>query len=455
MIPPLDHRLDLTDAGELARLLERAGLRHETCGPKAEMFATAARKLLEEAPQRGPKTLRAFFVPGRIEVLGKHTDYAGGRSLVAAAERGFCLVAVERDDSRVRIRDLQAREIETFDISPELTPRAGHWMNYPMTVARRVARNFPGANRGVDVAFGSDLPPAAGMSSSSALIIAMFLAMADANRLWERPELTENLKNLIELAGYLAVVENGLSFGSLSGDRGVGTFGGSQDHTAILCSRPKRLGEYSYCPTRFQRSPALPDGYVFAVGSSGVAAEKTGAAMERYNRASAAAAGCAELWRQETGGDEPHLAAIVSGSPDAAGRMARMLRSNEELLGRFEHFLVENEQLLPAASDALEQGDVDAFGRLVDRSQRAAEELLGNQIEETSYLAASARSLGAAAASAFGAGFGGSVWALVETARLAPFLSDWARSYHDRFPQRAETSAFFSTAAGPAAFQLC
>ncbi len=43
-----------------------------------------------------PRREAAFFVPGRIEVLGKHTDYAGGRSLLCAAEQGFCLVAAAR-----------------------------------------------------------------------------------------------------------------------------------------------------------------------------------------------------------------------------------------------------------------------------------------------------------------------------------------------------------------------
>jgi len=65
-------------------------------------------------------------------------------------------------------------------------------------------------------------------------------------------------------------------------------------------------------------------------------------------------------------------------------------------------------------------------------------------------LAATARQSGAAAASAFGAGFGGSVWALVPTDRVSEFLAQWQRSYLDRFPQHEPQAAFFSTAAGPA-----
>jgi len=90
----------------------------------------------------------------------------------------------------------------------------------------------------------------------------------------------------------------------------------------------------------------------------------------------------------------------------------------------------------------------------VDRSQEAAETLLGNQVPETIHLAASARAAGAAAASAFGAGFGGSVWALVELARGGQFLAAWAEDYRRRFPREARSAAFFLTAAGPAAFRV-
>ena len=113
-----------------------------------------------------------------------------------------------------------------------------------------------------------------------------------------------------------------------------------------------------------------------------------------------------------------------------------------------EHFLLENEEILPAAGDALAAGDLDAFGRLADASQRGAERLLGNQVPQTIHLAASARRHGAAAASAFGAGFGGSVWALIEAERAGRFLADWSEDYAGAFAAtapRADTcAAFFS-----------
>lgn len=94
-----------------------------------------------DAGATGTQPEMTFFVPGRIEVLGKHTDYAGGRSLLAAVDRGIRVTAVARDHAGVTITDRRARERITFPIDPALEIPAG-WAAYPMTVARRLARNF-------------------------------------------------------------------------------------------------------------------------------------------------------------------------------------------------------------------------------------------------------------------------------------------------------------------------
>jgi galactokinase len=292
-------------------------------------------------------------------------------------------------------------------------------------------------------------------------MVGVFLALGHINGLPDEPGFQNNIRSLTDLAGYLGTVENGQTFGSLKGDRGVGTFGGSEDHTAMLCSLPGRVSQYAYCPVRLERTIPLPSGYTFAVAVSGVAAEKTGAAMEDYNTASRLAAGLAGLWRDSTGRSDPHLAAILASGPEALTRLREVVggagilgTGSGKLARRLEHFVAENEQILPAAGDSLEQGDITEFGRIVSQSQQAAEALLGNQIPETSYLASSARECGAVAASAFGAGFGGSVWALVEKDRQAPFLKLWAETYRSRFPERAHQASFFQTGAGPPAMRI-
>jgi galactokinase len=273
--------------------LHASGLEAGAASVKGSLFARAVDALPADASAAPPA---AFFVPGRIEVLGKHTDYGGGRSLLCAVEQGFCVVARPREDRRVRVRNASTGELAEWAFGPDIQPRRSHWSNYPATVVRRVARNFPDASVGVEIAFASDLPAASGMSSSSAFMIGIFLALAEVNRLAATATYRADISSAEALAAYLATIENGRSFGALRGDRGVGTFGGSEDHTAILCCRPATLSQFRFAPVTLERNVPMPPDHVFVVAFSGVLAEKTGAALDTYNLASRSAARVLEIW---------------------------------------------------------------------------------------------------------------------------------------------------------------
>lgn len=432
----------------MASRLADAGLSADESEPKVALYARALAAL-----RAGVRQPRLWWVPGRIEFLGKHTDYAGGPSLVCAIERGFAVAAVPRSDRCIRIVDAHSGESVEANLRAELVPPRDHWSNYPFTVARRVARNFPESLIGSDLAFASDLPPAAGLSSSSALIVATFFALADANELANRAEYVETIRNVEDLAGYLGSVENGSGFRGLAGDDGVGTRGGSQDHTAILCARPSRLAQYVFAPIRFERAVPLPDEHLFVVAVSGVVAAKTGTALVRYNNAAATAAIALDAWRAATGGRAATLAAALGELPNAMERFRAAVDDRPELVDRVEQLDIES-RIVRAAGDALADGDLSRLGKLVDQSQATAERLLGNQVPETIELACSARELGAVAASAFGAGFGGSVYALVSASDAEAFRRRWMERYATTFPNRRRQATFFVTRAGPAATAL-
>jgi galactokinase len=433
---------------DLVARLSAAGLSARESEAKTLLYSRALESLGASA-----REARLWWVPGRIEFLGKHTDYAGGPSLVCAIERGFAVAAVPRGDRCMRIVDARSGESGEAELRPELVAPRDRWSNYPLTVARRVARNFPGPLVGIDVAFASDLPPAAGLSSSSALVVATFLALADANELSNRAEYRDAIRSVEDLAGYLGSVENGSGFRRLAGDDGVGTRGGSQDHTAILCARPGALMQYVFAPMRFERALPLPDENVFVVAVSGVVAAKTGSALARYNHAAATAAAALEAWRGATGSRAATLAAALGESSNAMERFRAVLDDRVELVDRVEQLDIES-RIVRAAGDALMAGDFGELGTLVDESQASAERLLGNLVPETIELASSARHLGAVAASAFGAGFGGSVYALVRRSEAEEFRRRWAARYGERFPSHVADASFFVSRAGPPATAL-
>ncbi len=455
---------------EIAATLRAAGMSEREAVAKERLLARCIEGLgaagrdatiRSRSPAGAVSGPAAYFVPGRIEVLGKHTDYAGGRSLLCALERGFIAAVHPRSDSTVRVIDARLGEARELALDPELDVPSGDWATYIAASVRRIARNFPRARRGADIVFASDLPPASGMSSSSALSTAIFLALDGVNALHADPDYRAAIDSREALAGYLATIENGQSFGPLTGDLGVGTFGGSEDHTAILCCRSGVVSRYAFAPVRAEGEIPFPASHVFVVAYSGIAADKGSTAQGRYNELSLAVRRIVELWNAATRRSDLSLADALESAPDAAARMRELLHgarledfTSPRLVQRLDQFLIESYDIIPRASEALARCDVGAFGALVDRSQRCAESMLHNQVPQTIALARLARDGGADAASAFGGGFGGSVWALVGAGRAEEFTSRWRRTYADAFPGAAADAEFVVTRPGPGAIAL-
>jgi galactokinase len=374
-----------------------------------------------------------LWVPGRLEVFGKHTDYAGGRTLVSAVPRGFAMAIRRRSDTRMRVVDagrVESASFETDSAAAMMPAVSKGWRHYVQTVLNRLARNFPSAALASDIVLASDLPRASGMSSSSALMVGVAAALGRMARLEDRPEWRENIQSPLDAASYYACIENGLSFGTLAGDSGVGTHGGSEDHAAIVTGEAGRLSAFSFVPMRRITDVTLPQDWRFVLTPSGVAADKTGGAKGPYNRLAHGAAALLGLWNAA----EPRgtsLAAALGSSEHAAGRLRELVNQSHvedwpagSLMKRLDHFIREDARI-PLALDAMARLDMATFGHLSADSQADAETLLDNQVPETVGLVASARALGAFAASSFGAGFGGSVWALVGRDEAHEFARRW------------------------------
>lgn len=406
-----------------------------------EELSGPAREAVRTATLTAPRSV-SWFVPGRIELLGKHTDYAGGRSLLAAVDVGHTVSATARPDRLLVVRSEVADGVVTIDLDQRHARPAeegdGHWSGYVRTVADRLDANFPGRVRGADLTVTSTLPLAAGMSSSSALVVGLALCLIDLSEIAADPAFTSEITSPEQLGEYLGTVENGQSFGALAGHRGVGTFGGSEDHTAMLCAVPEALVQYSFCPVRHERTIDFQPGLALAVAVSGVEAAKTGAARDHYNRVSLAVTEILRRWNEDSGRGDITLADAIAAGPRAVDRLRELIADDDYLGGRLTQFLEESGRIIPAASEALEQEDLEGFGALVDQSQRGAETGLCNQVDETIALQRIARELGAHAASAFGAGFGGSVWALVPEQEAGAFAERWAAHYHRAHPDAVQ-----------------
>lgn len=429
------------------------GLRGQSALLATERFGESERRFAERFGDTA--TARAWWIPGRIEVLGKHTDYGGGRSLLAAVERGFHVVARPRRDSLIRLLDASSNAMFSGPLAGDVAPRPGHWTDYAISVIRRVARDFPTAATGMDLVIRSSLPAASGLSSSSALVVATFLPLALFNDLRSTEEWRSTLPDDDALAGYLGAVENGRAFGAFAADRGVGTQGGSEDHTAILRCAPGHLSQYHFLPVTPEVCLGLPGGWIFVIGVSGVHASKAGRVLAHYNTLANQLTLLLSLWHAHTGRSDDSLFAALRSAPGAAGRLGALASAHSPALAaRLAQFRDEVEHIIPGVVAALAVDDMDIIGALVERSQVHAEKTLANQVPETMHLVRSARALGAAAASAFGAGFGGSVWALVPSNAAAQFRATWLEDYLHHFPEQRQRADAFLSAPGPAAAEV-
>ncbi len=370
---------------------------------------------------------REYVVPGRVELVGKHVDYAGGRSLTCATELAIHARVTAVDEPVIRIRRSAGQAAMDVPLSPDAIASRVRSSAYVAAVARRFARDFPGARRGVSIELQSNLPTSAGLSSSAAFAVTLAMALADANDLPNDERWRGAFPAPIAFAEYVAAIEAGDAYGPFAGDGGVGVRGGAQDHVAIVCAERGNVSQFSYLPARLERRVAWPEEFVIAIGVSGVHATKTGNAKAAYNR-------LADAMRPGTlASDEHHGAA----SAEVAERRAQ--------------FREETDEIVPGAADALRDRDWTKLGALVDRSQSLAERVLRNQVPETIHLAREARAHGAIAASAFGAGFGGAVWAMVGRDDADRFMTAWRGGYEQTFPNRRVRAKWsVTTPAGPA-----
>jgi galactokinase len=244
-----------------------------------------------------------------------------------------------------------------------------------------------------------------------------------------------HIRTGLDEAGYYACIENGRRFGGLEGDAGVGTHGGSEDHAAIVEGRPDTVSAFAFVPPRAVDAARVPDAWRFVLATSSVTANKTGSAQAPYNRLAAGASALLGLWNSEPSNPPViSLAAALASNGGAATRLRGLVRASsiagwpEDVLDRrLEHFIREDGRV-PRALEAVRRGDDEALGVLSRASQADAEDLLGNQTPETAALARRARERGAFAACSFGAGFGGSVWALAPAAEAQAFAAAWDQS---------------------------
>jgi galactokinase len=330
---------------------------------------------------------RWFHAPGRVNLIGDHTDYNDGFVLPLAIDRGCTVAAAPAATVRFRSLDLEG----TVELSPDGSADPASvepaWGRYVAGVVRELAaRGRPPV--GLDAEVRSDLPIGSGLSSSAALEVACAIAFADAAG-WSIPP--------VELAQACRAAE----------EAAVGVPCGIMDQLASIGGRAGSALLID-CRTLELTPVALPDRLGLIVVHSGIARTLDTSAYAERRRA------CEEL---------------------AARLGLRALRDAthtlvaDEPLGR--HVVGENERVLAAAA-ALAEGDVDLLGTLLLASHASLRDDFRVSTPELDVLVDELVAAGAVGARLTGAGFGGCVVAACDADALDPIAAGATDRYRRR-----------------------
>lgn len=328
--------------------------------------------------QFGPaNSLRFVSVPGRINLIGEHIDYHGLPVLPMALQRRVGIGFRPRSDGRIRAISPCYGERE-FSLCPNPEPGPpGDWANY-LKAGMQVAASRWKLTVGVDAAITSNLPAAAGLSSSSALLVAFTLALLDANGF--HPAIEELMEILPD------------------GEQFVGTRGGGMDHAAVLACQSSCALLIHFCPLRFEAIP-VPTDWSFLVAHSLTTAEKSGAVNAEYNaRRTAGVSGLRKL------GLESYREAVTRHSPEELTTFAGRLSGAESR--SFLHVISESFRVQECLT-SLRTERIDHFGRLLTASHASLRDQLLVSNSSLDTLVQVALDAGAAGARLTGAGFGG------------------------------------------------
>jgi galactokinase len=355
--------------------------------------------------------------PGRVNLIGEHIDYHGLPVLPIALRRSIRVAFRARTDRRIRAISSPRYGAREFEWTPNLMPTtAGDWENYLRAAAEAVGRKW-GVGVGVDAAVVSDVPPAAGLSSSSALLVAFTLGLLRANRI------DAGFAQLMEILP--------------DGEQFVGTRGGGMDHAASLASHAGCASLIEFEPLSVRPIP-IPEDWRFLVAHSLETAEKSGAVREEYN--ARRVAGTAAL---------KHLGFASYREAIAAGASAASLASPAEQ-DSFLH--VTSEALrVGAAVCAMEQNDADLFGRLLFESHASLRDHLKVSCASLDRLVETAAESGALGARLTGAGFGGCMVAFCRKSDLPALRESLLARYYTGRPEFVEDQHLITAEPGPGA----
>ena len=363
-----------------------------------------------------------YASPGRINLIGEHTDYNGGFVFPGAVDKGMIIEIKPNDTDKVKAYSIDLKDYVEFGLNEEDAPRAS-WARYIFGVCREMIK------RGVDVkgfntAFAGDVPLGAGMSSSAALESAYAYAINDL--------FGENKIDKFELAKVGQATEHNY----------IGVKCGIMDQFASVFGKEGSLMRLDCRSLEYQYFPFKPEGYRLVLVDSVVKHELASSA---YNK------------RRES--CENVVAAIKKTHPnveflrDCTMDMLNAVKEevSEEDFMRAQYVIEEIQRVLDVC-DALEKGDYEVVGQKMYETHYGMSKLYEVSCEELDYLNDIAFDCGVTGSRVMGGGFGGCTINLVKNELYETFITTAKERFKEKF---GRSPKIYDVVIGDGSRKLC
>ena len=348
------------------------------------------------------KTERHFFAPGRVNLIGDHTDYNGGLVFPAALNMGTYLTVSSSEDDCYRFSSENDPAAFTLQ-KEELTLRHHSWVDYPLGVLKEFA------DRGLSVPYcrfhyRGDLPIGAALSSSASIEVVTAVAL---NALCGKPF---TMLELVKMAQHAENDFVGMNCGIM--DQFASGFGKMNCAIALDCNTL----EYEHVPLEMQ-------GLKFVIANTN---KKRGLVDSAYNQRRGECQQALEILKQHT--SVVNLCQLTVSQFDGLSK-----NLTGDVLKRARHAVHENGHVQEAIT-ALKRGNMTRFGQLMNASHASLRDDYEVTCPELDFLAEQAQLFpGVLGSRMTGAGFGGCTVTLIAEEQVEAFVENVGKAYEQQF----------------------
>lgn len=361
--------------------------------------------------------VKVFFSPGRVNLIGEHTDYNGGFVFPCALDFGTYAVAVKRNDNIFRMysKNFENLGIIEFSLDRLINEPQDDWANYPKGVIKTFLEAGFDINSGFDVLFYGNIPNGAGLSSSASIELATSVILKDLFNL------DVDMVSMVKLS---QKAEN----------KFIGVNCGIMDQFAIGMGKKDNAILLDCNTLNYQYAPVVLNGASIVIANTN---KKRGLADSKYNERRGSCEAAVKVLN-ENGIDIKYLGEL---SVERFNEIKHLI-TDEEQLKRATHAVTENERT-KVAVEKLNAGDIEAFGQLMNQSHislRDDYEVTGFELD--SLVEAAWEAEGVIGARMTGAGFGGCTVSIVKD----EFIESFKKSVGEKYTAKTGLVADFYVA---------